>query len=233
LLARSAAARKRLGITAEDMDGVPRITDRLIAGAGSIATVIAALREDDSEDAASFIAKYDSISESDRGRLTIEEIFTAAELSARRFIEITTGALMQRSGDITKMMVAVAQPRVTEATIKAATESLPIVATRDGEREVVGWTNGDVKAMEMFHKATGFLPMPKGAQTTINLNQLNQTAQLSAAEDDEGPCEPPPSMDEYLLELQDVARERALPAPAPDAVMPINAPALEYVDAEI
>lgn len=140
---------------------------------------------------------------------------------------------MQQSGDITKMIVAVAQPKVTEATIKAAVESLPItMRNKDGEIEIIGWTNGDIKAQEIFHKATGFLPMPKGAQTTINLNQLNQTAQLSASDDDDDPTELK-SMDEYLMELQDVIRPaKQLEAP-PSFVIPQNAPMVEYLDVEV
>jgi hypothetical protein len=232
-LKRTQEAHKRLGITAEDMDGVPRVTERLIRGAGSIENVIQALRGDDSEDSVKFIEKYDAVSVSDRTRLSIEEIFTAADIDARRFIETVTGALMQQSGDITQMMVAVAQPRVTEATIKAATESLPIVVQRGAGSEIVGWTNGDVKAMEIFHKATGFLPAPKGAEITFNFDQRKQSANFGKDSDDEGPCEPPQSMDDFLLELQDVTRERALPAPAPDAVIPVNAPTIEYVDTEV
>jgi hypothetical protein len=206
------------------MDGVPKIKDRIVAGAGSIQKAIEALRGDDSDDALAFIERYDSISESDLPRLAIEEIFTAAGLTARRFVEVLTGALMQQSSDVTKMLVSVAQPRVVEATIKAATESLPIIGN---EGEVVGWTNGDIKAQELFHKATGFLPTPKGAQTTINLQQLNQTAVSS----DEEKCDAPQSMDDFLMEIQDVVRPKALNPPV--ETVPINAPLIEYMEVEV
>jgi hypothetical protein len=224
-LDRNAEARKRLGLKKGDMDGVPSVTARIVRGAGSVDLAIEALAGDESEDAQAFTEKWQSLSESDRARVSLEEVFTAAGLTARRFVEVVTGALMQQSGDVTRMMVAVAQPKVTQATIKAATESLPIM---DATGEVRGWTNGDVKAMEMFHKATGFLPTPKGAQTTINLQQLNQTAQVGAGDDDES-ADAPQSMDDYLMELQDVIRPKELPAPKPEP-MPVNAPQVDYLE---
>ena len=230
-LSRTDAARKRLGITPETMWGVPDVTKNIIRACGSVDLAIAALAGDESEDAQEFIRFRKQCSPSDLQRTTLEEQFTAAGLSARRFIEVLTGALMQQCGDVTKMMVAVAQPKVVQATIKAATDEVPIVADVDGHRIVVGHTNGDVKAMEIFHKATGFLPTPKGSNTTINLQQLNQTAQLTKGEENED-GDDLPSMDEYLMELQDVVRPKQLNAP-PSSEMPVNAPDIEYIDVEV
>ena len=213
------------------MQGVPSITANIVRAVGSVDLAIEALRADDSEEAQDFIEKYDGLSKSDQKLLKLEEIFTAAGLSARRFVEVVTGALMQQCGDVTKMMVAVSQPKVVEATIFAATDRKPIFNPVTGE--LMTYTNGDVKAMELFHKATGFLPTPKGANTTINLNQLNQTAQLNAGEDEDDEPVELQSMDAYLLELQDVLRPQ-LPAPtAPSSVIPVNAPQLDYIDAEV
>lgn len=226
-LDRSDAARKRYKITAEMMEGVPHVTQKIVSGAGSIQIAIEALRADDSSDSLEFIRTYDSILPSDRTRLRLEEIFTLAGLSARRFIELVTGALMQQSGDVSRMLTAVSQPKVIAATVKAATESLPI---RNSEGDVIGYTNGDVKAQEMFHRATGWLPIPKGAQTVINMQQLNQGTKEVNSDDDSEELE---SMDSFLMGMQDVLRPQ-LPAPAPvQSIIPVNAPEFEYVDAEI
>lgn len=225
-LPKKAEVLRRLGLKKGDMDGVPKVTDRIVAGAGSIASAIEALRGDDSDDAVAFIERYDGISKSDMARVSIEEIFTAAGLTARRFVECVTGALMQQSSDTTKMMIAVAQPRVTEATIKAAVDSIPIM---DGEGEIAGYTNGDVKAQELFHKITGAMPTPKGANLTFNLQQNNATLQQSKGD---GEIEPPQSMDEFLMEMQDVVRPKALMAPV-EHVTPINATQVEYIDVEV
>lgn len=137
---------------------------------------------------------------------------------------------MQQSADVTKMILSVSQPKVTQATIKAATDSVPIVANVDGMNIVVGHTNGDIKAQEIFHKITGMLPIPKGAQTVINMQQLNQGSQKEE-EDEEG--EELESMDTFLMEMQDVLRPQ-LEAPKPQqSIIPVNAPEFEYVDAEI
>ncbi len=226
LLDRGAEARKRLGITKEQMEGVPRVTDKIIAGAGSIQKAVAALEADDSDDAVAFIRCWSSISKSDRRRLKLEEIAVAAGLTPRRFVEVVTGALMQQSQDVTKMLVAVAQPKVTAATVKAATDEVPIVADVNGRRIVVGKTNGDVKAQEIFHKITGMLPLPKGSQTTINMQQ-----NAVSAKEEEERSDGPQSMDEFLLDIQDVLRPKALAAPVEP--FPVNAPAVEYVDVEV
>ena len=78
--------------------------------------------------------------------------------------------------------------------------------------KVVGYTNGDTKAMEIFHKATGFLPMPRGSNTTINLNQLNATQNNGGGDDDDSPGDLQ-SMDEFLMGMQDVLRPAQLSAP--------------------
>lgn len=153
----------------------------------------------------------------------------AAGLTARRFVETLTGALMQQAADVTKMMLSVSQPKVTAATVKAATDSIPIMATVGGMSVVVGHTNGDVKAQEIFHKITGLLPIPKGAQTTINMQQLNQGGHKEDDEDEEGL----ESMDTFLMGMQDVLRPQ-LPAPVPQQnIVPVNAPELSYIDAEL
>lgn len=217
------------------MEGVPDVTANIVRACGSVGVAIQALAQDDSEDARSFTENYQKLSGSDRKRLRLEEIFTASGLSARRFVEVVTGSLMQQCQDVTKMMVAVAQPKVIQATIKAATDQVPITAY-DPKLErvkVVGYTNGDTKAMELFHKATGFLPTPKGSNTTINLNQLNQTANVGAGENDGEPAELQ-SMDEFLMEMQDVLRPAQLPA-STGMAMPdlVHVPEIEYIDAEV
>lgn len=217
------------------MEGVPDVTANIVRACGSVHNAIQALRSDDSEDAKSFILRYESVGPSDRRRLTLEEFIVAAGLSSRRFIEVLTGALMQQCQDVTKMMVAVAQPKVIQATIKAATDQVPITAYDPilECHKVVGYTNGDTKAMEIFHKATGFLPTPKGSNTTINLNQLNQTANMGGGDDDDDSPGDLQSMDEYLIELQDVIRPpKSLSAPV-ENVIPASFPDVEYVDAEV
>jgi hypothetical protein len=212
------------------MEGVPDVTRNIVRAVGSVDLAVKALAADESEDAQTFIRFRERISPSDLRRTTLEEQFTAAGISARRFIEVLTGALMQQCQDVTKMMVAVAQPKVVQATIKAATDQVPIVADIGDRRVVVGHTNGDTKAMEIFHKATGFLPTPKGSNTTINLNQNNLNANVESGNDGEpGELQ---SMDDFLLDMQDVVAPQAQ-LPAPRETVPVIVPEVEYLDAEV
>lgn len=213
---------------------VPDVTANIVRACGSVHNAIQALRSDDCEDAQAFIAKYDSVGRSDRGRLKLEEFIAASGLSARRFVEVLTGALMQQCQDVTKMMVAVAQPKVIQATIKAATDQVPITAydVELGVMKVVGHTNGDTKAMEIFHKATGFLPTPKGAVTNINLNQLNAGAQGGQEDDSDDPMDLP-DMDDYLMEIQGVIRPQLEASVAPTSEIPAIMPSIEELEIEV
>src|SRR5262249_19553772 len=135
--------RKRLGITDDQMAGVPIVTDRVIAGAGSRGNVIITLRADDSEEARSLIEAFDSLNGTQQGRVSFEELFTAAGLTSRRFVEVVTGALMQQAQDVSRMMIAVAQPKVSKQLIAQATKRKP-----------------DLKAIELFGKMSNMLPTP-------------------------------------------------------------------------
>jgi hypothetical protein len=210
---------------------IPDLTKKVIAGAGSIAKAVEALSQDDSDDARAFIAAWNSVSKSDRQRLVLEDFVAVSGLSARRFIEVLTGALMQQCQDVTKMMVAVATPKVMAATIKAATDQVPITAWSVllGANVVVGHTNGDTKAMEMWHKGTGFLPTPKGATTTISLQQLNQTA---TADDDSDDFELE-NMDDYLLELQGVVNPQLAAPISSISEIPATMPYIEELEIEV
>lgn len=218
------AARKRLGLTPEKMADVPTVTDRLVTGTGSPGAVISILNGDDSDDARAFMHVYLSIPEEMRFKLTLEEIFTAAGLTARRFVEVVTGAMMQQAQDVSNMIVAVAMPTVSRALIKAATEEVP---RYNKAGEVVGYYPPDMKAIELFGKMSGMLPTPKGSQTVINMGQFNQ----SSDKDDDGPASLEP-MDDFLMELQSVTRNQ-LPAPAVTIDAPRNAKAVEYKFAEL
>lgn len=202
---RGEQARLRLGVTPEMMKGVPLITP-LLKHVGGIDECLDALRGDDSPDALAFVEKWDSISKSDLDRVSVEEICVAAGLTTRRLVEVITGALMQQARDATKLIVAAAQPGIVAKTAKMA---------------LTDFGNQD---RDTFHKATGFLPQPKG--TSINLNQLNQSG-LPAPGDKEEKALPPPSADNWLLEIQSVIRPdlKLIEAPLPDVIA--NVPDLE------
>lgn len=228
---RSVEALKRLKLDEDEYRNFPKISRTIQGGVGSRARAVEILRADDSEGAHAFLEVYDSIPPTDRKFLDLEAIVLKSGLSGRRFVELVAGALIDQSTDATRMIVAAARPKVTKAIVRAATERIPITVNGEHGPEVIGYTNGDVKAMEIFGKISGMVPQPKGSQTVINMQQLNQTAQNVEQEDDE-PAELQP-FDDYLLELQTVIRPQLNAPAAPDAILPVNVPRIEILDAEI
>lgn len=216
-------ARKRAGWS-EELDATPRPSISYFLKDISPAECIEALLCDDSPDALKFHAKYASISPSDREYLALEEIAILAGLSPRELIQTVTGAMYTQTQDRQKAIVLRSQSKIVQKTIK--------MALRDrGEKD-----------RDMFHRATGFLPTGKG--TVINLNQQNNTqnqpAQLSTpnvlqgiAAGQNGPLNLG-STDEMLLDMQAVVRP-ALPAPVEEtnSIVPVNAPELEVIEADV
>lgn len=211
---RTAEARKRLGLTREQIDEIPRlakITHLLQRADGGVDGCIAALRGDDSEEAQDFIEKWDSVSDSDRAQLSVEEIALAADITSRRLLETVTGALLQQAQDITKLIVATSQPRIVEKTVEMA-----LTDKGFGDRE-------------LFHKATRFLPTPKGSETTVNVQQNTLPAPGDEPEDG---CPAPPNADDFLLDMQSVLRPaKAIEAPEP--AVRAHIPELEYITDDV
>lgn len=215
------AAQRKLGSL--NAIGSPKITPRMILAAGGKQGIFEALSCDDSPEAIAFMEVYRSFSEAERDNFTIEELFLLAGMTARRFGEVLIGALMQQGADASRLLIAAAQPNVSETLIQAATERQPIM---DNKGNLVGYSNPDMKAIEIFGKMSGMLPTPKGSQTIINMGQFNQ-----ASSEDEGTAELEP-MDDFLMSLQSVTRNQ-LPAPAKTIEIPANTRDLEYKFSEV
>lgn len=148
----------------------PIITPMFKSVAGGIPHVIKALRAHDDEDAQAFVESYDGLSRTDRAYVPLEHVAFAAGISSLRLAEVAQTALFLYGQMTTKMLLSSAMPKVMKSTIKAATDEVPIVAGTLACRVVVGRTNGDVRAMEMFHKMSGMMPIPKGSQIAIQVN---------------------------------------------------------------
>jgi hypothetical protein len=111
------------------------------------------LRSSDAPEAQAVLTARLSLSITLRRQLPIEAYCAAASVSSLRILEILVGLIVRRGAQASTIIAAVNQPRVVQKTVEMA-------LTDEG---VTDRTN--------FHKATGFLPMPKGAQTTINIQQ--------------------------------------------------------------
>ncbi len=193
-----------------DSSGQPTITPVLKSSEGGITRVLQALRAHDNEDARDFIELYDSLSRRDRQYLTLEEIAVAAGIGSLRLAEVATSAMILHGQMEAKFCLASSMKKVVKSVVKAATDEVPIVATMGDARVVVGHTNGDVRAMELFGKMTKLVPMPKGVN-------INFGASLTAEKDEDGPDEGEPAYIDAgtrLRQIHDaVEGQRRLPSP--------------------
>lgn len=198
---RKSEALRRLGISSEQMVGVPRITHMLEEAEGGLAQVIEALRASDEEEAIAFITKYDSVSESDHQRVTLEEISTSAGVRSIDLLGVATKALFAQGETVASIVSSSARPEVTKKTIQMALQ------------------DKGVRDREMFHTATGFLPIPKG---TLIMNNRTQVANFNGgsrdpdddAEIPEGPTSGDlPSMDDDVVNFQKTVQKMLNAAP--------------------
>lgn len=175
------------------MVGVPRITYMLEKAEGGLEQVIEALRASDEEEAIAFIAKYDDLSDSDRARVSIEEISVAAGVRTIDLLGVATKALFQQSQTVAAIITATGHEEVVKKSIQMALQ------------------DKGIRDREMIHTATGFLPVPKG---TVILNQKTQIANFGGKSGEEGDDVPDapesddlPSMDDDILALQKTSRK--------------------------
>jgi hypothetical protein len=192
--ARSEALR-RLGVKPEQMRGVPEIQGQFRNHKEGIAGVIEAMRAFDEEDAQDFVEKYDSLSPSDRKRITISEVCVAAGLRPIDLLGTATKAVFQYSQTASSLISSSNHPAVTEKTVKMAL------------------TDGGHRDREFIHTAQGYLPLPKGA--TI-IGRLTQVANFGDSDKPVEPAESPDSadlvpMDDDVLGL-DAFERKMLPA---------------------
>jgi len=182
----------------------------------------------DSPDAQRLAAKWNGLSAHDKKNVRLEEVIVACGLTTTRFWEILSGANFEHESNMSKFFVTRSQLKVLKSTVKAATDEIPITAFVNGENIEVGRTNGDVKAMEIFHKITGALATPKGSNFTFN-----QTIKKDSDEVPQVELTPLQSMDSLLMEIEDVRKPRQLSAPAAPVIpveIPEGAPEIEYLD---
>lgn len=190
----------------------PIVEPMLRAVEGGIPHVIEALRAHDEDDARGFLDCFDRCSITDRNHLPVEYVAFASGIGSLRLAEIAQTALYLYASMQTKMLISGAMPKVTRSIIKAATDEIPITAwdTLSRRNKVVGHTNGDVKAMEMFGRIAGFVPVPKGNFTAI---QNNYGPQEEKDDEDDKTIPAWRSAEERLREVHDLTDPKRLPAP--------------------
>jgi len=152
------------------------------------------LHASDSPEARKVLDSYYSISKSDRKFLPIEAFCLAAQVSPLRVLEVIVATCIRVGATSSSVIAAVAHPRVVEKTVEVA---------------LTDYGHAD---RETLHKATGFLPAPKGAHTSIQIVQQNAQTQSQVAATVAAP--PPEQTVRRLADRFNDARPM-LPAPAP------------------
>lgn len=187
----------------------PVVTPMLRAVEGGIEHILDALRAHEDDDARAFVDAYDGCAAMDKRLLPIEFIAFASGIGSLRLTEIAQTALFLYASMQTKMLISGSMVKVTKSIVKAATDEVPITAWNHqaGINEVVGHTNGDVKAMELFGRISGIAPVPKGAQIAIQNNYGDREEKPSTS------AYAWKTPEERLREIQDMTEPKRLPSP--------------------
>lgn len=190
-----------------DPTGEPTVTPSFEAVEGGVPRILEALRAHDNADARAFIGLYESLTKRDRSLLTLEEVAYAAGIGSLRLAEVATSAAILHGQMGAKLLIASSMQKVARSIVKAATDEVPITADIGDRRIVVGHTNGDTKAMELFGKISGMVPIPKG--NTFNFGSKNEDRERDAIEAE------PEYLDagERLRLIHDAVEPKRLPSP--------------------
>lgn len=194
----SAALLAQVQVPRDDVDanGKPvRVMDTLLpfgAGTDLMRSWPHLLKLSDLPDAQRLANLYESLDPAEARSLPIEAYCYALGISPMRVLEMLTGIIVRQGAQGSTLLAAMWHPRVVEKTIQMA---LRDEGTAD---------------RATLHKATGFVPMPKGASTIVHIQQ----AAVSAAPAAFVPAPPPESTIRALADTFNEAR--GLPA-TPDA----------------
>lgn len=174
-------AYRRLGLTPDQMQGVPRISQLFAQAEGGLCTVLAALRLCDDEEAGKFLQLWDRTSDSDLEFVSVEEVCVAAGVAPKRLLELAVSALVEDSRSAGAIIAASYHPRVIRATAENA----------------IRWPDNQ-SDRKLFLSGTGYLPQPANRgphQGVFNVViQNNQNALPVGGEDDGAGTSDDPSM---------------------------------------
>lgn len=150
---------------------VPKITHILKKAEGGIPQVLEALRGSDEEIAYKFIQKYDTLSESDRGFVTVEDVACACGIATADLLGIATKALFSQQQQVSAVIAATGHPLIVQKSVQMALQ------------------DKGVRDREMLHTAVGFLPTPKGATIIsqrfqiANIHEPEKTVEVEGPQD--------------------------------------------------
>lgn len=142
-----------------------------------------------------YLDAVDAIGKRAADAMPIEAYCLTADVPTMTILEILVGVVVRQGAQASTIIAAVNHPRVVQKTVEMA-------LTDDG-----------IEDRNTLHKAVGFLPTPKGAQTTIQVTQnANAAATAQAAS-----LAPPPEA--TIRKLADrFNADRAIPISEPAAI---------------
>ena len=120
-MARTEEALKRLGVDPEDLEYCPKITPILEQAEGGLPSVMDALRFGSGDLAIrTFLEKYDSISKSDRERVSWEAVALSANLDLNGLLGSAMLALAAKSANVSKIIAVTSHPLITRKRVEFA-----------------------------------------------------------------------------------------------------------------
>lgn len=134
---------------------------------------------DGDKDMGKYLASYAQLSKKEQLTHTPETLCDLSGVKPADLFGSVCGQVWASSQREASMLIAINHPRVIEKTAKFALQAK------------------GVKDREMFHKGTGFLPTPKGAQISIN-----NSPQMLQASGGNNPLALP-SMEEEMMEIEE------------------------------
>jgi hypothetical protein len=133
--------------------------------------------------------------------LPVEAFCLSVAVSPLRILEILTATAVRLGAQASMLVAAVSHPRVTQKTVEMA-------LTDEGTED-----------RATLHKATGFLPTPRGAQTNITIAQ-NASAQANAQAASVTAPPPEATIRRMVNRFNDARGTPALPASVEGTVLP-------------
>jgi hypothetical protein len=170
------------------------------------------LKCSDSQDARKIVELYYSLPRNKRNLIPLEGYCAAAGLDPRVVLDLIVRASSLVSRQAAAMLSSAAHPAVVEKNIDRALDDT---------------NEKSDKYMEMLHKHEGFLPIPKGTQTTIQVTQNAQAVAQSVAI-------PAPPAEQTIRRLVNRFNEaKALPADTDSTRIPEVMPHEDLQEAEL
>lgn len=184
-------ALKRLGL--EDPPEVNSLFTHAIKVVGSKKKFLEYARESEHEGVVAFFEKWDSLSKTDQHALSIVDVCAAVDLKLPTLLGEVTAQAFAHNTDLSKLIAAVAQPRVVKATVDSATKYLG----PDG-----------VKDRQMLHLHSNFVPVSKSSQTIFRFQQQINNAREAGADEPIGL----PPFEQDVITINAAQRNKLLPA---------------------